>query len=174
MVRHKTRWMLIRIEHDEEKTQGKILSRKEVWNIMKENLIDCFGIVMEGVASNVKGTQMCDQYTAFIKKRSCVEVHEVLYSMQLTRFSLVRFYDDNSKLLLVRSPREDFPTVRASINFLTVWEKLRVNFRILSVHGSSRTAKRECIRSLRSCYAHSSKKKQKELNIMLEAIHQID
>jgi hypothetical protein len=65
----------------------------------------------------------------------------------------VRFWDAaQTKLMLLRVPREAASSVRASLAFLTSIRTVRVALRTLSAHGSARTAKVATIKHVRSFY----------------------
>jgi len=69
----------------------------------------------------------------------------------------VRFWDPNSRLLLLRVPRDECGRVRAS---LTLWGHLplssssscRIVASVLSVNGSARTAKRSALHTIQKYY----------------------
>jgi Rpp14/Pop5 family len=68
-------------------------------------------------------------------------------------FVPVRYYDaSQTKLLLLRVPRDVVTSVRASLSFLTTVRTRRVALHTVSIHGSARTAKLATVRRIRSYY----------------------
>jgi hypothetical protein len=65
----------------------------------------------------------------------------------------VRFWDaSQTKLLLLRAPRDAAGPVRASLPFVATIAARRVAVLALSAHGSARTAKLAAIRRVRAHY----------------------
>lgn len=129
MVRHKTRWLLVRLDFFEDlsgdrtwsgadtssssKTSGEIaqaeglITKKDVLKSIRDSLGLSFGVASSGISNEIQ----------------------------------VRLYDEHFRLAMIRVPREESPTVRAAVTFLRAVQGKPVVASIISVNGSARTAK---------------------------------
>lgn len=143
MVRHKNRWLLVRVELDDDIRNNNqqmsvgsssldlFPSKKEFMARLRRTVTWCYGIAGEGPA--------CD--------------------------TQIRFCDAETRLVVVRLPRQYGDMIRSSLtllltrkHLLSLGEKVdKVNpsdfhVCVLSVHGSARTAKIAIFRKLRELY----------------------
>lgn len=146
MVRQKSRWLLVRLDFEEnlvpKSTQSsttkrgrgggiiksapessvpaasKGISGKEIHKSLREMLSAAFGVVSAGMAFNI---QVC-------------------------------IYDEEAQLAIVKVPRDQCNKVRASLTFLSSIESTPAVVSILAVCGSARTAKMTCLHELRHRY----------------------
>lgn len=65
---------------------------------------------------------------------------------------LVRFFDVTTMLALIRVPRDLCSIVRSSLTLLPELQHRRIAITVVSVHGSARTAKITCMRTVRYFY----------------------
>ena len=144
MVRHKNRWLLVKIElaDDIRKNQQQsstrytsssdlFPSKKEFASRLRRTVGWCFGIAGEGPASDTQ----------------------------------LRFYDPSTQLAVVRVPRKYCDMIRSSLTLLLTRKQLLsigenadttqqsdYQTSVVSVHGSARTAKIAVFRKLRELY----------------------
>ena len=143
MVRHKNRWLLVKVELADDIRSNKrpsvgsssdlFPSKKEFTIRLRRTIGWCFGIAGEGPA--------CD--------------------------TQIRFFDAETQLVLVRIPRQYCGMVRSSLTLLLTRKQLislgeKVDGQpsassdyctsVISVHGSARTAKIASFRKLRELY----------------------
>jgi len=129
MVRHKTRWFLVRLDYarDMVKAQSSRVvghadsfpTKKELAIAIRESLVSCFG------------------------QSSTTEA---------AREIQVRLSDLSTRLAMIRVPRQFHTKIRASITFMTAIGGKRLVASVISVNGSARTAKLATIRHIRSIY----------------------
>jgi len=143
MVRHKNRWLLAKVELDNDirinKQQMSVgssssdlfPSKKEFMTRLRRTVAWCFGIAGEGPA--------CD--------------------------TQIRFCDAETQLVVVRVPRQYSDMIRSSLTLLLTRKQLLslgekvdtvtpsdFHVSVVSVHGSARTAKIAIFRRLRELY----------------------
>jgi hypothetical protein len=153
MVRHRTRWLLVKLEFTDEVRNASgeskslsrkgfngtskddspcIPSRKDFIALLRKTISLSFGLAAEGASSDVQ----------------------------------VRFFDPTStQLALVRVPRQSCEMVRASMTLLLTRKQLMtlgesedteaksdVIASVISVHGSARTSKLATLRKIRDLY----------------------
>lgn len=137
MVRHKNRWLLVKIEladeirTNEKKSSSGFPSKKEFHGRLRKTISWCFGIAGEVPA--------CD--------------------------TQVRFCDAETQIAVVRVPREFCGKIRAALTLLltrkqlaSIGELTEMESKqdylasVVSVHGSARTAKIAVFRKLREVY----------------------
>jgi hypothetical protein len=70
MVRHKVRWMIVRLDfeehvrgggdnrHQRQQSIATFPTKQEVYSTFRNNLVQCFGIVAEGAAMDVQGKKL--------------------------------------------------------------------------------------------------------------------
>ena len=177
MVRHKTRWLLVRLDFESDMAMEESKKRKRgeisrldtivIYRAIKESLSSCFGIAAYGVLQGVQG-----KIVACLKcKSSNVNAHSI---------ALVRYYDEQDRLAMIRMPREGYGMVRASIMFLTLLQSKAVVASVISVNGSARTARLAAISEVQRLFRghHSqknpSKKEVIQLELRLQQIQAID
>lgn len=143
MVRHKNRWLLVKVELADDIRKNKTLSvgtspelfpsKKEFTTRLRRTITWCFGVAGEGPSHDTQ----------------------------------IRFFDAETQLVLVRGPRQYCDMVRSSLTLLlTRKQLLSLGERlvddagstsdycasVISVHGSARTAKIATFRKLRELY----------------------
>ena len=136
MVRHKNRWLLVKVELADEIRNGgsskssNFPSKKEFTNRLRKTISWCFGIAGEVPA--------CD--------------------------TQVRFIDEQTQLVVIRTPRDYCGKIRAALTLLLTRKQLasigelsqeetcEYLATLVSVHGSARTAKIAVFRKLREVY----------------------
>ncbi len=138
MVRHKNRWLLVKVELADEIRNGgpskssnsSFPSKKEFTNRLRKTISWCFGIAGEVPA--------CD--------------------------TQVRFIDAQTQLVVIRTPRDYCGKIRAALTLLLTRKQLasigelsqeetcEYLAAVVSVHGSARTAKIAVFRKLREVY----------------------
>jgi RNase P/RNase MRP subunit POP5 len=77
--------------------------------------------------------------------------------------STVRLYDELSRLILVRVPRDACGLVRAAMTLLTTIQGRSVVASVISVNGSSRTAKRVAMLEMRRSFRQHCSPSKREL-----------
>lgn len=162
MVRHKTRWLLIQVDVGETTGQqggttqsSSSFTRRELVSAIRENLQVTMGLNSAAAEFDTRGTCSSKDDVSFRQSSHCLDQSANPSLSPLTRDDpSVRFWDEErTHLLLLRTPREFLPLVRASLAFLTtIGSKRQVSFSTLSVHGSARTAKLATIGALRRSY----------------------
>lgn len=103
MVRHKNRWMLVRLDfasiEEENMTTSSILfpSTKDLMKAIRENIVSCFGIAATCAASDVQGKFLKNSSTIILdmyieKKLFTLSVIFGLIAHSLKLFFMFLFY----------------------------------------------------------------------------------
>lgn len=92
---------------------------------------------------------------------------------------IVRHYDEQDRLAMIKVPRHACELVRASITLLTSLQSLPVAATVISIHGSARTVRlaalAEVRRQFRNRQTHyPSKVELEQLELRLRKILEID
>ena len=89
----------------------------------------------------------------------------------------MRLFDDSSRLAMIRVSRDSCGLVRAAITLLTTVHGRSVVASVISVNGSSRTAKRVALLETRRNFRQefsTSKRELKDLEDRLDMIRKIE
>jgi len=151
MVRHKTRWLLVRFEFESQlststtKERGDDLPQiqtKEIYKEIVKILSICFGLSAHAIIPDI----------------------------------MVRHIDDESQLAMIRVPREAEKQVRTAITFMTTLYNQGIVASVLSVNGCARTARLATMQEIRKRVEGKSlsKKGMKGLDARLQVIREID
>ncbi|KAI2513982.1 hypothetical protein MHU86_366 [Fragilaria crotonensis] len=152
MVRHKTRWLLVRFEFEGQLSTGPTLTKrgddlpalqtKEIYKELVKTLSGCFGMF----------------------------AHAIIPSL------VVRHVDDESQLCMIRVPRDGVNHVRTAITFMTTLYNKEIVASVLSVNGSARTARLAIMQEIRKRVNTKalSTKDVKQLDARLQVIREID
>jgi len=149
MVRHKTRWLLVRFDfepdvvfgttqrpstatneavfyggrRDTEARRSTIdaITRKDVYRCVQDSILLNFGLSATGAAQDTQ----------------------------------VRLYDTKTRLAMIRVPREFCNLIRSAITLITTIEKNPVIARCISVNGCARTAKMVAMKEVKNSVRNS-------------------
>ena len=144
MVRHKTRWLLVRLdfEHNvqwggEPKARrqdddggGTGLTKKDLAKCIRDSIASSFGIAASGMAQDIQGASNCggDHISTIGRLTSPSSYVPTMYvtnhahTTRRLRF-VVRLYDESSRLAMIRVARDSCDMVRAAICFTTVYSR---------------------------------------------------
>jgi len=136
MVRQKNRWLLVQFDYE-----PNIISQcTQSLAATKKRKLDKYD--SQNSTSLDEHTQI-RQITSTDIFRSLQETLTQNYGIvasSTTELS-VRLYDPNVQLAVIKTSREKYPIVRSSLVFLTKVKQIKVVATIISVSGSSRTAR---------------------------------
>mmetsp|Transcript_5819 Transcript_5819/g.8429 ORF Transcript_5819/g.8429 Transcript_5819/m.8429 type:complete len:187 (-) Transcript_5819:420-980(-) len=162
MVRHKTRWLLVRFDFEPDVVYGSqrpstatneavfyggrrdtdvrrsgmdAITRKDVYKTLQESLVFNFGISASGAAQDTQ----------------------------------VRLYDSKTRLAMIRVPREFCNLIRSAITFITIIDKNPVIVRCISVNGCARTAKMVAIKEVKKSFRSNLHHQLQEVDDTLPA-----
>mmetsp|Transcript_29536 Transcript_29536/g.53413 ORF Transcript_29536/g.53413 Transcript_29536/m.53413 type:complete len:162 (-) Transcript_29536:69-554(-) len=151
MVRHKTRWLLLRLDFEHnvlrlpevganrkrrrrDDDSGTGLTKKDLAKCIRDSVASSFGIAASGIAQDLQ----------------------------------VRLYDESSRLVIIRVARDSCDMVRVAICFTTVIQGKSVAASVVSVNGSARTAKRAALLELRQNFRQENFSMDKKSLVALE------
>jgi RNase P/RNase MRP subunit POP5 len=189
MVRHKTRWLLVRLEFDPDvigrrdegdsrnkrrrvEDDGAELTKKDLAQCIRECISSSFGVAASGAAQDVQGMTI----SCMIRFRDPATTKPLPQTIMII-LPTVRLYDELSRLILIRVPRDACGLARAALTFLTTIQGRSIVASVISVNGSSRTAKRVAILETRRIFREQcspSKRELKELEARLDIIRKIE
>mmetsp|Transcript_2758 Transcript_2758/g.4284 ORF Transcript_2758/g.4284 Transcript_2758/m.4284 type:complete len:187 (-) Transcript_2758:521-1081(-) len=162
MVRHKTRWLLVRFDYEPDVVYGSqrpstatneavfyggrrdtevrrsgidAITRKDVFKTLQESILFNFGISASGAAQDTQ----------------------------------VRLYDSKTRLAMIRVPREFCNLIRAAITFITIIQKNPVIVRCISVNSCARTAKMVAIKEVKKYFRNNLHRQLQEVGDTLPA-----
>lgn len=163
MVRHKTRWLLVRVDYADE------IGRNELQRKIRDSL-QVFGVAGARFAVDTHGECGSCSLVRVVGAERCRMMSRA--PTQLHAFSTVRFWDPHSKLALVRVARDFVKQVRAAFLFV------RQPVLSTTVYGSARTAKIGLIQTIREhyrneCLARDRKQQEKLCRQMQETFDTI-
>jgi RNase P/RNase MRP subunit POP5 len=163
MVRHKTRWLLLKVEDEGGEEEGQeeeahssanLLSKKDVSKAIRDNFEALMGLHGATASFELHGRPLAGwSRPSTVRSLTSHLTYICLFYHGFDVFSPVRFWDaSQTKLLLLRVPRDFAGSVRSSLAFLALIRGRHVALLNLSVHGSARTAKIAAIRRVRAFY----------------------
>lgn len=190
MVRHKTRWLLVRLvferdvlkqtnsdgshkrRRDEDDSSSAGLTKKDLSQSIRDSISSSFGIAASGIAQDVQGMSVV---SVFGWQRALVSLKSF---DALIGTLLVRLYDESSRLAMIRVSRDSCGLVRAAITFLTAIKSKSVVASVIAVNGSARTAKRVALLEMRrhfreECFS-TEKRELKDLEERLALIRKVE
>ena len=155
MVRHKTRWLLVRLEFESQ--LSTVLTKREVG----------------GEASDLPTLQTKEIYKELVKiLGACfgMAAHAIIPDL------VVRHVDVPSQLCMIRVPRDAANRVRTAITFMTTLYNQNIVATVLSVNGNARTARLATMNEIRKRVQRKpmTEKEMKLLDARLQVIREID
>lgn len=160
MVRHKTRWLLVRLEFESD------ISRQS----SSRGGSDRIKVTEDG-----EGTLLTkDIYKELVKTLSVnfgLSAHAILHDI------VVRHIDDDTKLTMIRVPRSTANQVRTAVTYMTTLNEKNIVASVISVNGSARTARLSAMHEIRKRVPKTKPLSAKELKLLdarLQVIREID
>lgn len=146
MVRHKTRWLLVRFDFEADLVGSATISNeetptfqtKEIYKELVKTMSVCYGLSSHAMIPDI----------------------------------MVRHVDDN-RLVMIRVPRAIVAKVRTAITCMTTFKNHAVVASVVAVNGSARTAKIAATRAIKKSPQPRSIKELKQLDERLQAIMEI-
>lgn len=161
MVRHKSRWLLIRIDREERvksikdtqkdppDTPSAPIEKKNIYHALRIMIEGAFGIARAGIVEDIQ----------------------------------VRLYNSETSLAVVKVPREDCDLIRSAITLLTQIQDEPITAVVLSTSGSARTAKIAAMRQVKKAFkmkysdvnnTNVGKKELQKLEVLIDQVRGMD
>mmetsp|Transcript_26981 Transcript_26981/g.44938 ORF Transcript_26981/g.44938 Transcript_26981/m.44938 type:complete len:167 (+) Transcript_26981:29-529(+) len=165
MVRHKTRWLLVRLEFESDiqssSSTSPALSRRVVASEDDESINKSKLLTKDIYKELVKTLSVCFGLSA----------HAIIHSI------VVRHIDDATRLTMIRVPRSTANQVRTAVTYMTTLNEKNIVASVISVNGSARTARLSAMHEIRKRVPKTnplSPKELKQLDARLQVIREID
>lgn len=176
MVRQKSRWLLIRIDLEDQVKSIKDTSTASL---------------LEGAAVKKKKEDPAASSSRIqLEKKNIFHALRIMIeeSFGIARSGIiddiqVRLYSSEARLAIVKVPRDDCDLVRSAVTFLTQIQEEPVTAVVLATNGSARTAKVAAMRQVRKDFREKyrdarnigiGKKELQKLDSLIDHIRGID